>query len=100
MALLDDESEGVILRLIAQFPRIVDQAAAAREPHRIAFYAHDLATVFHAHWNRGKDLPHLRFVNEINRDLTIARMALATSVTLVLAAALSILGVNAPEEMR
>jgi arginyl-tRNA synthetase len=100
LALLDDESEGAILRLIAQFPRIVDQAAAAREPHRIAFYAHDLATSFHAHWNRGKDLPHLRFVNEINRDLTIARMALATSVILVLAATLAILGVNAPEEMR
>jgi arginyl-tRNA synthetase len=100
LALLDDESEGAILRLIAHFPRIVDQAASAREPHRIAFYAHDLATSFHAHWNRGKDSPHLRFVNEINRDLTMARMALATSVTLVLAAALSILGVNAPEEMR
>jgi arginyl-tRNA synthetase len=100
LALLDDESEGAILRLIAQFPRIVDQAAAAREPHRIAFYAHDLATAFHAHWNRGKDLPHLRFVNEINRYLTMARMALATSVILVLAAALAVLGVNAPEEMR
>jgi arginyl-tRNA synthetase len=100
LALLDDESEGAILRLIAQFPRIVDQAAAAREPHRVAFYAHDLATSFHAHWNRGKDMPHLRFVNEINRDLTNARMALVISVTLVLAAALMILGVNAPEEMR
>jgi len=100
LGLLDDESEGAILRLIAQFPRIVDQAASAREPHRIAFYSHDLATAFHAHWNRGKDLPHLRFVNEINRDLTNTRMALASSVTLVLAAALSILGVNAPEEMR
>jgi arginyl-tRNA synthetase len=100
LALLDDESEGSILRLIAQFPRIVDQAAMAREPHRIAFYAHDLATSFHAHWNRGKDLPHLRFVNEINRDLSNARMALVTSVTLTLATALSILGVSAPEEMR
>jgi arginyl-tRNA synthetase len=100
LTLLDDESEIAILRLAAQFPRIVDQAATAREPHRIAFYAHDLATIFHAHWNRGKDSPHLRFVNEINRDLTNARMALASSVTLVLAAALSILGVNAPEEMR
>jgi arginyl-tRNA synthetase len=100
LALLTDESEGMILRLIAQFPRIVEQAATAREPHRIAFYAHDLATGFHAHWNRGKDLPHLRFVNEINRDLTIARMALTTSVTLVLSTALAILGVKAPEEMR
>jgi arginyl-tRNA synthetase len=98
--LLVDESEGSILRLIAQFPRVVDQAATAREPHRIAFYAHDLATSFHAHWNRGKDLPHLRFVNEINRDLTNARLALASSVTLTLATALAILGVGAPEEMR
>jgi arginyl-tRNA synthetase len=97
---IDDEGERAILRLLAQFPRAVEQAAAAREPHRIAFYAHDLATSFHAHWNRGKDLPHLRFVNEINRDLTIARMALATSVTRILASALAILGVAAPEEMR
>ncbi len=98
--MLDDDGERGLLRLIAQFPRIVDQAAAAREPHRIAFYVHDLATAFHAHWNRGNDFRHLRFVNEINRDLTHARMALATSVTLVLAAALAILGVKAPEEMR
>ena len=95
-----DEGERAMLRLLAQFPRVVDQAAAAREPHRIAFYAHDLATSFHAHWNRGKDMPHLRFVNEVNRDLTIARMALTTSVTQVLASALAILGVAAPEEMR
>ena len=100
LGLLVDDSERAILRLIAQFPRIVEQAAAAREPHRIAFYAHDLATGFHAHWNRGKDMPHLRFVNEVHRDLTNARMALASAVTKVLAAALSILGVNAPEEMR
>jgi arginyl-tRNA synthetase len=97
---IDDEGERAMLRVVAQFPRIVEQAAAAREPHRIAFYAHDLATSFHAHWNRGKDLPHLRFVNEVNRDLTIARMALATSVTRILASALAILGVAAPEEMR
>jgi arginyl-tRNA synthetase len=100
LTMLVDESERGLLRQIAQFPRIVEQAAAAREPHRIAFYAHELATGFHAHWNRGNDLRHLRFVNEINRDLTHARMALATSVTLVLAAALAILGVKAPEEMR
>ncbi len=100
LSLLADDSERAMLRWIAQFPRIIDQAAAAREPHRIAFYAHDLATHFHAHWNKGNDSPHLRFVNEINRDLTQARMALATSVTLVLASALAILGVSAPEEMR
>jgi arginyl-tRNA synthetase len=99
-SLIEDEGERAILRLIAQFPRVVDQAAAAREPHRIAFYAHDLATSFHAHWNRGNDLRHLRFVNEINRDLTNVRMALVKAVTQVLASALSILGVAAPEEMR
>ncbi len=99
-SLLEDDGERAILRVIAQFPRVVDQAAGAREPHRIAFYAHDLATSFHAHWNRGKDLSHLRFVNEINRGLTNVRMALAMSVTQILASALSILGVAAPEEMR
>jgi len=99
-SLIEDEGERAILRVIAQFPRVVDQAAAAREPHRIAFYAHDLATSFHAHWNRGNDLRHLRFVNEINRDLTNVRMALVKAVTQVLASALSILGVAAPEEMR
>jgi arginyl-tRNA synthetase len=99
-SLLGDESELAIARVIAQFPRVVEQAAAAREPHRIAFYAHDLATAFHAHWNRGKDLPHLRFVNEINRELTSVRMALAAAVTQILSSALGLLGVAAPAEMR
>ncbi len=88
------------MRAIANFPRVVDQAAEAREPHRIAFYAHDLATLFHAHWNRGKDLPHLRFVNEANANLTNARLGLVVATASVLASALGILGVNAPEEMR
>jgi arginyl-tRNA synthetase len=100
LTLLTDEGEQALAALVAQYPRIVDQAANAREPHRIAFYAHDLATSFHAHWNRGKDMPHLRFVNDRSRELTNARMALAASVTLVLASALGLLGVSAPEEMR
>jgi arginyl-tRNA synthetase len=100
LALLTDESERSILRLIGQYPRIVDQAAAAREPHRIAFYLHDLATGFHAHWNRGKDMPHLRFVNNGSRELTNSRLALALSVTIVLSSGLGLLGVSAPEEMR
>jgi arginyl-tRNA synthetase len=100
LSLLEDESEQSILRIIAQYPRIIDQAAAAREPHRVAFYLHDVATSFHAHWNRGKDMPHLRFVNENRRELTNARLALAISVTIVLASGLALLGVSAPEEMR
>ena len=85
---------------MAQYPRIVLQAAEAHEPHRVAFYAHELATRFHAHWNRGKDLKDLRFVKEDNRNLSYARLALVAAVGLVLASALSILGVSAPEEMR
>jgi arginyl-tRNA synthetase len=100
LALLTDESERAILRLIAQYPRVVEQAALAREPHRIAFFLHDLATAFHAHWNRGKDMPHLRFVNDQSRQLTNARIALALSVTVVLSSGLALLGVSAPEEMR
>ena len=75
-------------------------SADAREPHRIAFYAHELATQFHSHWNKGKDSPHLRFVNGKERILSEARLALVTAIAIVLASALSILGVSAPEEMR
>ncbi|RBP00964.1 arginyl-tRNA synthetase [Roseiarcus fermentans] len=99
-ALLTDEGERDLLRALAQYPRAVLQAAEAHEPHRIAFYAHDLATRFHAHWNRGKDFKDLRFVNEKDRNLSYARLGLVAAVGLVLASALSILGVSAPEEMR
>jgi len=98
--LLTDEGEGALLRLIAQYPRQIEAAAAAHEPHRIAFYVHELATAFHSHWNRGKDQPHLRFVNEETRYLTEARVALVVCLTRVLASGLAILGVSAPEEMR
>jgi len=97
---LTDDGERGLMRGLAQYPRVVLQAADAHEPHRIAFYAHDLATLFHAHWNRGKDSPHLRFVNEGNASLTNARIGLVTAIALVLNSALTILGVSAPEEMR
>ena len=100
VSLLIDDGERQLMRTMAQFPRSVLQAADAREPHRIAFFAHELATRFHAHWNRGKDLRDLRFVNEFNRNLTYSRLCLVAAVGLVLASALSILGVSAPEEMR
>jgi arginyl-tRNA synthetase len=100
LALLADEGEVDLVRVMAQYPRMVLQAAEAHEPHRVAFYAHELATRFHAHWNRGKDLKHLRFVNENDRKVSYARLALVAAVGLVLASALSILGVSAPEEMR
>jgi arginyl-tRNA synthetase len=98
--LLIDQGERELMRTIAQYPRMILQAAEAHEPHRVAYFAHDLATQFHAHWNRGKETPGLRFVNEMDRNLSYSRLGLVSAVGHVLASALSILGVSAPEEMR
>jgi arginyl-tRNA synthetase len=100
LSLLTNAGEIRLLKLIAQYPRVIEAAASAHEPHRIAFFLHDLASDLHSHWTRGKDQPQLRFVNEDNRNLTIARLALMAAVTSILAAGLAILGVNAPGEMR
>ena len=100
LSLLTDEGERELMRTAARYPRLVLQAAEAHEPHRVAFFAHELATRFHAHWNRGKDTRDLRFVNENDRKLSYSRLSLVAGVGLVLASALSILGVSAPEEMR
>jgi arginyl-tRNA synthetase len=98
--LLTDEGELQLARAIAQYPRAIEAAAAAHEPHRVAFYLHEISSIFHAHWNRGKDQPQLRFVNAAERDLTSARVALVLSLTTVLASGLGLLGVSAPDEMR
>jgi arginyl-tRNA synthetase len=100
LSLLTDEGEHDLMRTLAQYPRALAQAAESHEPHRIAFFAHEVATRFHAHWNRGKDARDLRFVNENDRKLSYSRLSLVAGVGLVLASALSILGVSAPEEMR
>ena len=97
---LSDEAEIALMRRIAQFPSIVEAAAAAHEPHRLAFYLNDLASDFHGLWNRGKDLPQLRFIYENDRELTRARIALVAATRLVLASGLGILGVHALHEMR
>ena len=85
---------------IALYPRLLEGAAAAHEPHRVAFYLYDLASEFHAQWTRGKDLPHLRFIIQDDPQLTLARLALVQGVVTVLASGLKLLGVKAPEEMR
>jgi arginyl-tRNA synthetase len=95
-----DPGEMALIRRLAEYPRIVEAAAESHEPHRIAFYLHDLASEFHGHWNRGKELPQLRFINVANSELTTARLALVHATKLVLSTGLSILGVSAPEEMR
>ncbi len=96
---LDDEAELALIRRIAQFPRLVEAAAAAHEPHRIGFYLYDLAGDFHGLWNRGKDLPQLRFIYESDRELTRARVALVAATKRVLASGLGILGVHAMHEL-
>jgi arginyl-tRNA synthetase len=99
LGLLDDE-ELALVRLAAQFPRTVEAAAQAHEPHRIAFYLGDLAAAFHALWNRGNDDPSRRFLLEDNLKLTGARLELAGITGQVLRNGLAIMGVTAAEEMQ
>ena len=97
---LDDAGELALMRRLALYPRLVEAAALAHEPHRIAFYLYELASEFHAQWNRGKDAPHLRFIIQNDPQMTLARLALVQGVVTVLASGLALLGVEAPEEMR
>lgn len=100
LALLNDSGELSLIRRLAEWPRLVEAAAESHEPHRLAFYLHDLASDFHAHWNRGRDMPQLRFINVDDRRSTQARLALVRAIATVLAVGLGLLGVDAPEEMR
>jgi arginyl-tRNA synthetase len=100
LALLTDEAEVALVKLLAQYPRLIEQAATAHEPHRVAFYAHEVASAFHSLWNRGKDLPHLRFINLTDRMSSQARLGLVHATRDVLASALAVAGVAAPDEMR
>ncbi|HSB60038.1 MAG TPA: arginine--tRNA ligase, partial [Methyloceanibacter sp.] len=99
LSLLKDEAETAVIKRIAQFPRLIEAAAEAHEPHRIGFYLYDLAGDFHGLWNRGKDLPQLRFIYESDRELTRARVALVAATKRVLALGLGILGVHAMHEL-
>ena len=97
---LTDAGEIALVRQLGAWPRLVEGAALTHEPHRIAFYLHELASEFHSHWNRGKDMPHLRFIIGDDPEITLARLALVQGVVAVLASGLELLGVRAPEEMR
>lgn len=99
-ALLDDVAEQDIFKIAAQFPRVVEAAALNHEPHRIAFYLYELASSFHSLWNKGKDLPQLRFVNQTHENLTLARLTMVHVIRGILASGLAVLGVSAPDEMR
>ncbi len=99
LGLLDDE-ELALVRLAAQYQRTVEGAAVAHEPHRIAFYLYDLAAAFHALWNRGNDDPQRRFLLENDPQLSRARLELATGIGQIIRSGLSLMGVEAAEEMR
>jgi arginyl-tRNA synthetase len=98
--LLRDAAERHLMRQIAAFPRLIESAAAQREPHRLAFYLYDLAAAFHGYWNLGKDQDDLRIVNDHDENLTKARLALVFGLKSVFLCGLAILGVSAPNEMR
>ena len=100
LELLDDPAELALMGKLAQFPRVVEAAALTHEPHRIAFFLYELASEFHAQWTRGNNSPHLRFIIQDDRNITSARLALVAGVVNVLAVGLSLLGVDAPLEMR
>jgi arginyl-tRNA synthetase len=97
---LSDPAELSLMRRIALYPRVVEAAAQAHEPHRIAFYLYDLASEFHALWTLGNAAPHLRFIIQDDRQVTTARLVLVKGVITVLASGLALLGVQAPDEMR
>ncbi len=98
--LLEDAGEIGLIRKLAEYPRMIEAAAQTLEPHRIAFYLYDLASAFHAHWNRGNETTGLRFVKVNNPELTYARLGLVQAVSHVLTSGLGLIGADAPEEMR
>jgi arginyl-tRNA synthetase len=97
---LVDEEELALVKRAAQYPRVLEGAALAHEPHRIAFYLYDLAAEFHALWNRGNDDPERRFLLEKNPQLSRARLELAMGIAQIVRSGLGLMGVAATEEMR
>jgi arginyl-tRNA synthetase len=95
-----DEEELALVKRAAQYPRVLEGAALAHEPHRIAFYLYDLAAEFHASWNRGNDDPSRRFLLENNPQLSRARLELAMGIAQIIRCGLDLMGVAATEEMR
>ncbi len=97
---LTDSGEKALIKRLAGWPQVVETAALAHEPHRVAFYLADLAAEFHAHWNKGNEDARMRFVITNDRELSIARVGLVQAVAYVIASALDVMGVPPVEEMR
>ena len=98
--LLTDSDELGLIKAMAGWPRLVESAAEAYEPHRVAFYLYDLASAFHALWNRGNDDASLRFLLPDQRELTATRLALVQGLAFVIASGLTVFGVEPVEELR
>jgi arginyl-tRNA synthetase len=99
LARISTPDELQLVRFMAGWPRAVEAAAEAHEPHRIAFYLHDLASEFHGFWNKGRDDGTLRFLHEDDNELSMARLALVQAVKTVIASGLAVMGVEPVEEM-
>ncbi|WP_095589211.1 arginine--tRNA ligase [Actibacterium ureilyticum] len=97
---LDHEAELAVAKKLAEWPRLVEIAARTHEPHRVAFYLYELASDLHGLWNRGNELPQLRFLQEGDAATSQSKIALARAVAVVISAGLGILGVTPVEEMR
>ncbi|MDB4101159.1 arginine--tRNA ligase [Planktomarina temperata] len=100
LAGLTDAAELTLAAKLAEFPRLIEIAARSNEPHRIAFYLYDLASEFHALWNKGNEQPELRFLQEGNLDTSQAKIALIRATAVVISNGLGILGVQPAQEMR
>ena len=99
LSLASSPEELELISIIAQYPRLIAIAAKAHEPHKIAFYIHEVAKGLHKFWTKGKENPNLRFVNANSLNVTLTRLALVHAVNVVLKSGLAILGVNAPEKL-
>jgi arginyl-tRNA synthetase len=99
LSVLIDSAELDLIRRLAEFPRLIEAAAEAHEPHRVCFYLYELSSEFHSFWNKGKESPHLRFIVLADLTVTMARLALLRVIRYVLANGLHILGVRPVEEM-
>jgi arginyl-tRNA synthetase len=100
VSLLTDAGEIGLIKKLAEYPRMIEQAANAHEPHRVAFYVHELATMLHSHYSRGNEEISLRFIRDNDLSITQARLSLIVAVNKVLKSGLNILGVDALEELR
>ena len=100
LSLLTDENELNVIKILTNWPRIIQGAAKAHEPHRIAFYLSDLAAAFHSLWNKGKEDEKLRFIVEDNQELSSARLSLIKAIAIVIASGLEVIGIEAAEELR